>query len=188
VATRYASVLVDMAEAVKAIDKVEKDMQELEKMIVSSEDLRTMIANPLVNRQQQEKVCAAIAKKASFQKLTGNFLSVLAKNRRLPSILSITRSFAHELASRRGEVEATVRTAYALGAEQTKNLQKELGKAMGSNVTLNVEIDKDLLGGMTVTVGSLMIDDSVRSKLERLQRAMNQNVNENVETERAAAS
>lgn len=181
VAMRYASVLVDMAEDGQGVDKVGKDLQELEAMIGSSEDLREMIGNPLVNRVQQERAMTALAEKASFQELTRNFLTVLAQNRRLPSVLSIIEAFKREVATRRGEVEATVQTAYALSPAQTKELREQLSKAMGSHVTLNVEVDKDLLGGMTVTVGSLMIDDSVRSKLDRLQRAMNENANENIQ-------
>jgi F-type H+-transporting ATPase subunit delta len=69
-------------------------------------------------------------------------------------------------------VDARVQTAFALSDEQTKALQKSLSDAMGSHVTLNVEVNRDLLGGLIVTVGSRMIDDSVRRKLERLKRAM----------------
>jgi F-type H+-transporting ATPase subunit delta len=64
-----------------------------------------------------------------------------------------------------------------LTTAQTKALQEQLSQVMGSNVTLEVSVDKDLLGGMVVTVGSKQIDDSVKSKLERLRRAMNANEN-----------
>ena len=84
-----------------------------------------------------------------------------------------------ELSRRRGEVTAKVKAAHTLSAAQTKDLQAYLSQSMGHNVTLDVEVDKDLLGGMVVTVGSRMIDDSVRNKLERLGRAMGTGSNSN---------
>lgn len=179
VASRYASALLDMAEEAKLIDKVEKDMQELSAMIAESDDLRSLIENPLMNRGQQRDGILGIVEKAKLQQLTGNFLGVVSDNRRLAALPQIIKKFVEELRRRRGEVEAKVETAFALSPAQTDALQKELTKAMGTNVTLDVAVDEDLLGGMVVTVGSRMIDDSVRRKLERLQRTMSSGSNEN---------
>lgn len=173
VASRYASALIDMAEQAKSVEKVEKDLQELGAMIEGSPDLQRLIQNPLVNRDQQGRAVMALAEKAKFQDLTRRFLGVLASNRRMPIVSDVIHAVAKELSRRRGEVSARVRTAYALTPSQTKSLQDQLSKVMGSRVTLEVEVEKDLLGGMTVTVGSRMIDDSVRSKLEKLERSMN---------------
>jgi F-type H+-transporting ATPase subunit delta len=181
VAVRYATALLDMAEEAKSTDAVEKDLLELEKMILASEDLQTLLQNPLMGHEKQEKALLAIADKAKFNKLTKNFLGVLAQNRRLSATVGIIGAIRKELYKRRGEIEAKVQTAYALTADQTKTLQQELTKVMGSNVTLEVEVDKDLLGGMIVTVGSTMIDDSVRRKLEKLGRAMGTSSNENIQ-------
>lgn len=141
-------------------------------MIASSADLAALVRNPLLNSTQQKAAILAISEKASFSTLTGNFLGVLAQNRRLSALNNIIRALKLELNRRRGVVDARVQTAFALSDDQTKALQKSLSDAMGSNVTLNVEIDRDLLGGMIVTVGSRMIDDSVRRKLERLKRTL----------------
>jgi F-type H+-transporting ATPase subunit delta len=172
VAVRYAAVLLDMAAEAKAVDKVESDFVDLEKMVLESQDLQTMIDNPLISRTQQEKAIIAIAKKAKFNKLTVNFLGILAHNRRLNKLSAVVRAFKDELSARRGEVQAYVETAYVLTNAQTKALQDQLSKAMGTSVALNVEENSELLGGMVVTVGSTMIDDSVRCKLDKLKRAM----------------
>jgi F-type H+-transporting ATPase subunit delta len=114
-----------------------------------------------------------------MQQLTGNFLGVLIQNGRLSLLPSIIRQFKSEMRKRRGEIEARVETAFALSPSQTDSLQKELTKVMGANVTLKVEVNEDLLGGLVVTVGSQIIDDSVACKLEKLQRAMSAGSNEN---------
>lgn len=172
VASRYAAALIDMAEKADSVAQIEKDFAELETMIASSADLQSLIRNPLMNRNQQQAAMLAISAKAGFCALTNNFLGVLAQNRRLPVIEAVIRAVKEELARRRGVVDARVQTAFALSEAQTAALQKSLSDAMGSHVTLNVEVNRDLLGGLIVTVGSRMIDDSVRRKLERLKRAM----------------
>lgn len=174
VARRYAAALLDMAADSGAVEQVERDMQELRSMLESSEELKTMTASPLVNRGAQTRAILALAEKAKFHKLTHDFLGVLAQNRRLSALGGIIKAFRIDLTRRRGEVEAKVQSAAALSPAQTKALQEQLSKAMGTNVTLDVSVDKDLLGGMIVTVGSRMIDDSVKRKLEKLQRAMNE--------------
>ncbi|MEC7028954.1 MAG: F0F1 ATP synthase subunit delta [Pseudomonadota bacterium] len=179
VARRYASALLDMADEAKSVEKIEKDMLALEAMLEGSEDLQRLIENPLMSSGAQQNGILAIATKAKFQKLTQNFLGVLVQNRRLGALPQVINAMKAELRTRRGEVEAKVVSAYALTPAQTNALQKDLSKAMGTNVTLSVEVDKELLGGMTVTVGSQMIDDSVRSKLDRLKRAMSSGSNQN---------
>lgn len=164
-----------MATEAKVVEKVEKDLRELQSMIDLSDDLKSLLENPLVNRDQQQKALQALAAKAGFQKLTSQFIGVLSENRRLAALPAIIGAFNDELAKSRGVVAAKVETAYALTPAQTKQLEEQLAAAMGSNVTLNVSVNKDLLGGMIVTVGSRMVDDSVKRKLERLRRAMNTN-------------
>ena len=175
VAGRYAAALIDMAESAKIIDKVEKNILSLQAMVKESDDFRRLIENPLISAPQKQKAVAEISAQAGFESLTVKFLGVLSNNRRLSALPVILRAFRTELARRRGEVEAKVQTAFALSPAQTKNLQEQLSKAMGSHVTLDVEVNRDLLGGMVVTVGSRMIDDSVKRKLEMLKRAMNSN-------------
>jgi len=172
IARRYAAALLDMAAEAKALDKVEKDLQELAAMLKASPDLQALVRNPLIDRTQQKRAIEALSQSAKFDKLTGNFLGVLTQNRRLSSLEAVINAFRIEAARRRGEIDARVQTAYALTPAQTDALQKELSKALGSNVTLNVEVAKDLLGGMIVTVGSRMVDDSLKRKLERLQRTL----------------
>lgn len=172
IATRYATSLLEMAATAKALEKVEGDLQELASMLQASPDLQALVRNPLFNRVQQQRAIAVLAAQAQFDKLTVSFLGVLVNNRRLSILPAVIKAFRIEAAHRRGEVEARVQTAYALTPAQTDALQKELTKALGSHVTLNVEVAKDLLGGMIVTVGSRMVDDSLKRKLERLKRTL----------------
>ena len=182
VATRYATALIDLAEGEKALEKIEKDLKALGGMIESSQDLQSAIRSPLIGREQQGGAMTALAQKAGFQALTQNFLGVLVQNGRLYALEAVLRAAGAEFSKRRGEISAQVQTASDLSEAQKKDLQSAISKALGSDVSLEVTVDPDILGGMIVTLGSRMIDDSVSRKLARLRAAMSKQANENVDT------
>ena len=187
-AIRYATALVDIASDSKAVDRVEKDLLAFQEMIRESDDLRLVCLSPAFRRQDQEKAVTALAEKAKFHDLTKRFFAVLARNRRLPVVESIIAAACQDIARRRGEVSAHVRSAYALSAAQTKALKEGLSKSVGSQVILNVEVDKTLIGGLVVTVGSRMVDGSVKRKLERLGQVMTSGSNQNITSQQKEVS
>ena len=77
-----------------------------------------------------------------------------------------------ELSRRRGEVTAEVISAAELTEEQHAALVDTLKAKIGGKVQVDVKVDRGLIGGLIVKVGSRMIDNSLRSKLQRLQLAM----------------
>lgn len=184
--SRYAGALVDTAQKAGVLPAVEQDMADLAAMIAGSPDLQKLLKSPVLKREQQMGAVDALSAKAGFQILTKNFLLLLAQNRRLSALENMIESVKAEAATLRGEVSAHVQTAYALTPEQTKTLSDTLAKSTGQKILLNVEINKELIGGMIVTVGSQMIDDSVKRKLERLERAMKSNSNQNTGLEKAS--
>jgi len=179
VASRYVGALIDLAENSKKLKDVEKDLADLAAMTASSEDLKHLIRSPLIGDSQQYAAVEAIAKKARFTTITTNFLKVLIHNRRLNILESILSVFQREVAKRRGEIIVTVETAQDLTAGQVKDLQVALKKETGADIVLNTKVEPSILGGMIVTVGSHMIDDSVARKLEKLKTSMTGGANEN---------
>ena len=177
VAKRYANALVELAESQKILDKVEQDLNAIHAMMASSVDLRNTIRSPLIDKSALARSMAAISEKSGFQTLTKNFLGVLVKNRRLSALVEIIEAFAQALAARRGELSVDIQVAQDLTAAQKKDLQAALSKAMGADVTVRATVEPSILGGMIVTVGSRMIDDSVRRKLEKLRVAIGANEN-----------
>jgi F-type H+-transporting ATPase subunit delta len=171
-AFRYAAALVDLAQEQGAIPQIEKDIADFQAMMASSEELRKVAGSPLIGAKDQAAAVAAIADKAGFSHLTKNFLMLLANNRRLREVESILKAVKDNIASRRGEVKARVESAAALTDAQKKSLEESLAKTMGRPAAIEASVNKELIGGVVITLGSLMIDDSVKSKLERLGRAM----------------
>ena len=124
--------------------------------------------------------------KAKFQDLTQRFLSTLASNRRLMALPAIIQQFEEEMASRRGEITAEVITAHALTDAQTKALKASIKDAIGKDAMLNVQENKEIIGGLIVKVGSVMMDDSVKTKLDRLNRRLKQGTHQSQTKEEVA--
>ena len=141
-------------------------------MLANSADMQTFVASPLISQADQAAAMKAIADKADFHAFTKNFLQTLIANRRLSMLAATLKAVKVEISKRRGEVEANVQTAVALSPDQTKELQASISKALGTNVAMNVSVNKDLIGGLVVQVGSTLVDASVKNKIERLSRAM----------------
>ena len=76
-------------------------------------------------------------------------------------------------------VEVSLETAVKMTAAQSKEFQKKIEKALGASVSIEEKVTPEIMGGVIVTIGSYMIDDSVRRKLDRLGVALKSNANQN---------
>ncbi len=141
-------------------------------MLQSSADLQAFIRSPLVKGEDQQQFLSTLADQAKLAGLTKNFLLVLAQNRRLPDLGNVLKAVSDNIAARRGELRADVETATGLSASQKKTLEDSLSKTVGRPVTVDAKVNPALIGGVVVTLGSLMIDDSIKTKLDRMGRAM----------------
>lgn len=171
-AGRYAVALFDLAHADKALDAVAEDLATLGSMISESEDLRRLVKSPVVTRAEQETALLAIAEKAGMNKLTQNFLGVIAQNRRISALVAIIRAYQAILADHRGETTAEVVSAKELSKTQMTALKNALKQAVGTDVAVDAKVDTGLLGGLIVKIGSQMVDSSLRTKLQQLRLAM----------------
>jgi F-type H+-transporting ATPase subunit delta len=178
-AARYAAAYIDLAEQDKTLEKIEADLRDLAAMLESSDDLLAFTQSPLISVADQEAALTTLADKAGFQDLTKRFLATVAHNRRLAALPAIVQAAFSILAERRGEVAVEVRVAQDMDAKQKTALQETLAKALKADVGLDISVDPAILGGMVVSVGSVMVDDSVAGKLERLKSAMGKRSNMN---------
>ncbi len=171
-AGRYATALYELADEAKALDAVAGDLKTLKALIGDSADLRRLISSPLIPRAEQSKAALALVEKAGLSDITRRFVGIVARNRRLPSLVSIIDGFTSLLAAHRGEIVAEVTSAKPLSQPQAAAVGDALRAAVGKKVSVALNVDPRLLGGLKVKVGSRLIDASLASKLQRLQLAM----------------
>jgi len=169
---RYAIALFELARDGKKLDKVGASLATLKQALVDSDDLKRLVASPLISRAEAGKVVAALVKPLKLDPLTANFLGVLAQNRRLAPIKAIIRDFNILSARHRGETSAQVITAHPLDSGQMAALTARLKSIVGSEVAVDATVDPSILGGLIVRLGSRQIDGSIRTKLNALATAM----------------
>jgi F-type H+-transporting ATPase subunit delta len=171
-ARRYAGALYELAEEGKQLDAVAADLRSVLPVSDANADFRAIVRHPRLTRAQLVKVAEALSAALKLGKLTSNFLALAAKHRRLPILSAMIDAFLARLAEQRGEFTASVRAATALTPQQTEQLAARLAILAGGKVHLDLREDKSLIGGLTVRLGSRLIDASVKSKLQRLERKL----------------
>ena len=169
---RYASALFDLAAESRSIDAVEASLDTLGRALTESDDLRRLTTSPLTDRKDAGRAMAATAQAMQLDETTTRFLGVLAENRRLNQLPAIVRAFRTLASSYRGETRAEVTSAHPLDAEQVDQLKHQLRQRIGRDVSVDLTVDKSLLGGLVVRIGSQMIDSSIRTRLNSLAHAM----------------
>ncbi|HET7409955.1 MAG TPA: F0F1 ATP synthase subunit delta [Paracoccaceae bacterium] len=171
-AGRYATALFELAREAGELDRAESDLDQLAQALSESPELVELIRNPVYTRAQQGKAMGAVAERMGLSQLVQNVVGLMASKRRLFALPETIAQFRALLAEHRGEVTAEVTAAHPLSETQRNALAGKLKDSLGRDVKLNVSIDKDIIGGLVVRVGSRMIDSSIRSRLARLQNAM----------------
>ena len=172
IAARYASALFDLAKEGGALKALEADATALSETLAASDELRGVIASPVVSREDQGRALAAIAAKLGLSTLMSNTIALMADKRRLFVLPQFVSQLADMIAAEKGEVTAEVTAARALSAAQSKKLAETLKARVGKTVKLKTTVDESLIGGLVVKLGSTMIDTSVKAKLAALQNAM----------------
>jgi F-type H+-transporting ATPase subunit delta len=172
VAGRYASALFDLATEEKAVPATSKALDGLSKSIVESNDLKHLLTSPVFKTDDQMAAIDALATRAGLTGLALNFVKLLCDNRRLTVLPDAINAFQALVAEDRGEIVAEVTSAEKLSPAQMKDLSAALNARMGKDVQLLAQIDTSILGGLTVKIGSTLIDNSLKTKLSNLKVAM----------------
>ncbi|MFB9355450.1 F0F1 ATP synthase subunit delta [Sneathiella chinensis] len=172
IAGRYATALFDLASDAKQVDAVAADLATIRTSLEESADLATLVRSPLIGRDDQARAMTAVLEKLGVSDLVRRFVGTVAQNRRLFALADMIEGFGRLVAAERGEVVAKVVSAKKLTVKQTEALSKTLKASIGSDVSIEAEVDEGLIGGLVVKVGSRMVDTSIRTKLQNLKFAM----------------
>jgi F-type H+-transporting ATPase subunit delta len=170
---RYARAYADVV--VKHKHHIERAVAELEQMAAlmsSSKELRNVLENPAVSREQKLKLLDAIIARMDAGKMLRNFLAVLIDNRRIGNIGDVLEQFKQELDRRMGIAEAKVSSVRELSSAEKKSLEQQLAVVTGKIVRATYSQDPGLLGGVLVRVGSTIYDGSVQGRLQRMRQEL----------------
>lgn len=172
-AGRYAGALFELALESKAVDAVKSDLEQFDAMVAGSADLNRLVRSPVFDADEQLKALSAVLDKAGIKGVAANFLRVITTNRRLFAVRDMIRGYRALVARHKGEVSAQVTVAEPLNDKNLDALKSALKTVTGGkDIDLDVKVDPAIIGGLTVKVGSRMIDSSLRTKLNAIKFAM----------------
>jgi len=101
-----------------------------------------------------------------------NLIKVMAENQRLVVLPQVLQEFGEMRAEYEKEVTVDVKSAIELSDEKKTSLSAALEKRLARKVKLNCTVDANVVSGLVIKAGDLVIDGSVRGKLNRLASAM----------------
>lgn len=133
--------------------------------------VQTLLGSPKLPKQQLAQIFIDLVG-LELGDRGANFIRLLAENRRLGLLPEIAQGFEQLRADAERTLEATVVSASPLGDKERAALAQALKKRLDREVTLQCETDPRLIGGAVIRAGDLVIDGSVRGKLERLSLAL----------------
>ena len=167
-AYRYALALLGVAEEMKKLDDVSRDLASIEKLIKDSREFFLFLKSPVVNSEKKKRTLTEILE-GRMSDVTMKFVLLLASKGREALLPEITQQFNRLRDERLGILHVTTRTAVAFKPEQEKQLISQIEAATKKKVRLSYVVDPSLKGGFMVQHDDTVWDASVRHQLEVLR-------------------
>ena len=171
VVRRFATTLLEAAAELKVEAQVQEDVERLQATLQSSAELGSCLRNRLIEPQVHRALLESLFA-GKVQPLTLNFLFLLAQRRRAGLLPEILAACTEMFDARRGILNAEVRAAMELSAEQREGFRQSLETYTGKQVRLQVRVDQSLRGGAIVQVGDTVFDGSLVRHLQRLREQL----------------
>jgi F-type H+-transporting ATPase subunit delta len=150
-------------------EKTVAEFQQIADLVNSSRELRNVLQNPAVSREQKHHLLNAIIQRLGATTILRNFLAVLIDHGRIGHVGDLVEQFKQELDRRLGIADARVSSVRELSSAEKKSLEQQLAAITGKIVRTTYSQDPGLLGGVLVRVGSTIYDGSVQGRLQRMR-------------------
>jgi len=171
--SRYASAFADVVTDRK-LDTAALDAEFTDFLVTldGSPELREFFENPAIPVAQKIEILDKMNAKLKLQKELRNLIAVLISNDRIGQVSEVAQGWRRLLQEQLGIRPAEIVTARDLDDKERGALVEEIAKLAGSKIEATFTLDKTILGGTVVRIGSTVYDGSVRGRLERLKEAL----------------
>ena len=166
----YALALYEIAKENSELDKIEMEMKSLNVLLKESPDFKEMILSPTVLKEDKKNVILKIAEQNNFSETNKKFLCFVADKNRLFFLTKIIESFLNLVSNNKGVLKAKLISAKELSVDEQKKIERELSQDFKSPLKIDYKHDPELIAGLTIQVGSLMVDNSIKTKLKKLEK------------------
>jgi F-type H+-transporting ATPase subunit delta len=168
IAEVYARSLFEVAKEHDVLDRVHDELGEFAEALSENRDLQVFLFSPYFSSGEKQKGVTSIVTEADERFV--NFLELLAERHRMPALFRIKREFDALWADENQLLPVTVTSAVELDEGLVDEIGKRIQDQTGRKVELSSNVDPDVLGGLKVQVGNMVLDGTVRNRLERLRK------------------
>ena len=164
----YAHALFEVADENGVIDDVREQLGQFADELAENRDLQVFLFSPYFSSQEKKDGIRKIVEDADDRFL--NFLELLAERHRMPAIFRIRRAYDVLWRKENKLLPVTVTSAVELDEGLVEGLGKKIEEQTGKKVELTSKVNPDVLGGLVLQVGNMVLDASIRNRLEQLRK------------------
>jgi ATP synthase F1 delta subunit len=168
IAEVYSRSLFEVAQEHDVIDRVHDELGEFVDALDQSRDLQIFFFSPYFSSQEKKE---GIEKAISDgDERFVRFLELLAERHRMPAIFRIRREYDRMWAEENKLLQVSVTSAVKLDQQIVEDIGKRIEDQTGKRIELSSRVDPEILGGLVLQVGNMVMDASIRSRLEQLRK------------------
>ncbi len=164
----YARSLFEVAQEHDSLDEIHEQLGEFADAVNQNRDLQVFLFSPYFSAQEKKDSLGKLIEGADDEFF--RFLEMLAERHRLPVVFRVRSTFDAMWAEERKRLEVEITSAVELDDETVRSIGERIEEQTGRDVQLEARVDPDVLGGIVLGVGNMVLDTSVRARLERLRR------------------
>ena len=168
IAEVYARSLFEVAQEHDVLDDVHDQLGEFTDALDENRELQVFFFSPYFSSQEKKEGIGKVVDGADERLV--RFLELLAERHRMPVLFRIRRVFDQLWAEENKLLPVTITSAVELDEDTVKRIGKRIEEQTGRRVELSATVDPDVIGGLSMRVGNMILDSTVRSRLERLRK------------------
>jgi len=169
IAERYAKGLNAAITQTDQLEQAVTDLRTLGELYASEHALNTVLSNPVIDLAKRTRVLDEVLQRLACSQYVANLAHVLLRRRRIALLPDVATVFATLVNARLGRVKAVVTTARKLSDAEEARIRTSLETFSGKEVRMQWETEPAVLGGATARIGGLVIDGSLRTRLEHIR-------------------
>jgi F-type H+-transporting ATPase subunit delta len=166
----YAEALFDVGKDKAKLDALREQLAQFADAVDGDRELQVFFFSPYFS--SAEKVDGAKRAISGAEPEFLNFLELLIEKQRMPEIFRIRRQFDELWKKENRRIDVTVTSAVELDPAVVAKIGEEIERQTGEKVDLASRVDDGILGGIVLQVGNMVLDASIRSRLEKLRKSV----------------
>ena len=168
IADVYSRSLFEVASDKDDLDRVHEELGEFADALSGDKDMQVFFFSPYFSPQEKKEGIGRMIDGADENFV--RFLELLAERHRMPAIFRIRREFDDLWRKQNKLLRVTVTSAVDLDPELVEGIGKRIEEQTGQSVELSSKVDPEVLGGLKLQVGNMVLDASVRNRLDQLRK------------------